>query len=670
MADSLLGNVVERVQEVTGIAVTSTERMSSLRESEYEAGRWRNEAEDLAIRTMDYFGGRPQEMLPERRKRIAQRARIAFYTDPLGGRDVEMTADFVLGKGIPKPTARAKQVQRIIDELWKDPVNEDNLFSYDAQRAIVNDLKTQANMFVLMFTGAGKVRFDFLDHDAVNDVVTDEEARRRALYYVAEERRYAWDFDQDRPALNPQWEDGKLKIRYYEHWRNVDVAVEEREERGEEPVKKAPDAKLGKGKVMHVRANRLGESHFGIPQFNRSLRFLSAMNQFVESRVAMSQAQASFIARRVVKGTPRQVMKQAGRVLSQVGELGSARFANDGGGIAGGRRNPDQPPAQGPVSPGSFLYENEGMETKPLSLSSGASDATANAQVIRGQFSAASGYGQHLLGDASNANLATATTLELPVMMMISAWQKLLLDFYTWTVDRAIEEAVRAGRLGGTGTTPGDRKLAEFRLYEADSVADFEDERGIDLSYTFQMPFPGRRDPVATGQLVTESLLSFDPDGTNIPLRRALLTYLLQQGFEMPDADNVVNEALPEAPKGGQPPQPFKNAIPPALAMLLGLGQPGGAAAPGRAAPPPNVNPSQYGEARQPSQPGDVRGLIRAELVELFANAGEDGATVAAFVPEEIRSDVAAYANATDDVFDAEVTGPARAAASRNGDGG
>jgi hypothetical protein len=48
------------------------------------------------------------------------------------------------------------------------------------------------------------------------------------------------------------------------------------------------------------------------------------------------------------------------------------------------------------------------------------------AQIVRSPIAAAAGFGQHYLGDSSDANLATASTLELPATMRVQSWQQYL----------------------------------------------------------------------------------------------------------------------------------------------------------------------------------------------------------------------------------------------------
>jgi hypothetical protein len=95
--------------------------------------------------------------------------------------------------------------------------------------------------------------------------------------------------------------DGRPKVRYWPHWRNVDDARSEREmsdTTGEVPLEEPPPDKLAKGVVYHVAINQVGEQLRGNPPWARSLRFFTAMNVLTEAHVTMAQAASTFIARR------------------------------------------------------------------------------------------------------------------------------------------------------------------------------------------------------------------------------------------------------------------------------------------------------------------------------------------------------------------------------------
>ena len=577
-----------------------------LQEAAAQVAQFIDEAEELAWTALDHYAEHgPREQRAAVRARLISQSRIAFGRDPVAGAEAMHLANFTFSRGVPKPQAKEPKVQEIFDEAWDDPVNQEALTGFEAQRKLSNDLVTSANLFALGFAANGKFRVGFKPPEQVKEIVTDPEDANRALYYLTHHRRREWDFEQD------QWKTPQIgeepKKTYYAHWRNVDAYEEEAGERGEE-ITRPPQDKLGEGECYHVRINRVGQTQFGTPPWARTLRFYSGLNRLTEARIAMAQAAAAFIGKRVTKGGPAQVQKAAASVLRQAGDLAATLKSPE----------PTGPPLQPPPRAASIFNENEAHSLQPLSLNSGGPGAQADAQIVRAPLAAASGFGQHYLGDASNANLATATTLELPALMQVSAWQETFEQLYRWFCDRCLEEAVRSGRLGGaTEAEPGAKPLAELRLSEAEDKREAEDRTGMDLSYGFQMPYPGRRNLPDVMQAVTGTIQTFDQGLQNRVLLKEVLIFLFSQGFGVEDpagvAEAILEFELPPPPAAPPPEAPMPDEEEPM--------QPGAPGKPGQKAPRPADEKSVYGERRRgqpPKQamaeqvePGDVEAFIQ-----------------------------------------------------------
>lgn len=654
--------ITDAAADLIGVTVQPTGRVRALEETAREFSQFQGQAQELASSTLDYFNSRPQEIRPERRQRLAQRSRVAFIGDPLAGREVEMLADFAFGKGIGRPRCVDKDAQELVDEAWTDPSNLEELTGFGAQRAASNDLKTQANLLALLFEGAGAVRIGWLNFDDVIDVVPDPENRRRAIYYLARERRYKWNTKTNSPAFDEQTmaENGLPRLKYYPHWQNLRLAEEEREaDSSLEPLPVIEPDRLGAGSIFPVSINRLGEQHFGVPPFARSLRFYSAMNQFTEARVTMAQAASAFVAKKVIRGTPNMVRRQANAMLNQGGELSSRDVLSGSGDFP--RQVEERRfwgARQAPMPPGGIWNENQSDTLESLKLSSGGAEAQQDATIIRAPISASSGFGQHYLGDASNANLATATTLELPVLMLVQTWQQYFEQLYTWFVDRVIEAAVNAGRLGGTvasadALAEGEKPLGELRLSEAVDRRQAEKLTGKDLRFTFEMPKPGRRAlPDVTG-FVTQSLIAFDPMGTNLALRRAMLAFAVSEGLQIDDVQGLVDEVYP--PDVPLVPLPDAGSGNPLGTVILG--QTGRIQRDLTTAPKP---PQKTGPDGKPAGTG-TGAKQQSTAPEKVKGSGVMQSSE--WLPDDLRAPVERYVEASGDLFDALVSTPAIAAA-------
>lgn len=565
--ERITSRLSETVRDWTGLAVTGATELDTLRERSDATAEVLNFAEDLADRSLDYVGGgmghTPHEADIWHRRRLSYRSRRALVHDPIAGSEANLRSNFAFGRGISKPQAVDEKVQEILDRAWDDPVNKRKLTSFQAQRKRSNDLITSANLFPGFIERNGRIRVVFLEPDEVTDIVADPEDDEIPLYYVARKRRVDWDFEQDRPAptLGVEMEGGREKVYYYPHWRFVEDAINWAKENGTEPPPMPPPGKRGEALMEHVPINQIGRTQFGIPPWARTLRFYSAMNQLTEAQVAMRQGAASIIAQRIRRGGPKDIQRAASGVLNMVGEFGASRFGRRDEGREPRNAGPGTEPPIGkpPVPAGSWLTSNEGERLEAVNLSSGASQAAQDAQIVRAPLAAASGFGQHYLGDPSSTTLAGGTTLELPTLMEVSAWQETFEGLYRWFNDRAIESAVRAGQLGGmvaTGASDG-RSLQDLRLPE--DKAEMESRLGLDLSYSFEMPYPGRRNLPDVVSAVSVIATAFDPAGVDLGLRKNLLDFFARHGLLAEDPARWVEEAipndeLPPFPTGGVEP--------------------------------------------------------------------------------------------------------------------
>ena len=628
-ADGWIGKLQEAAEKRTGKTVVDQEHLNLLEASDVERRAMQKELDLLGWYVLDYMGGSPQEVKPTERRRMAAQARMVWVQDPVAGANVDLSCQFIFGRGVPKPKASDEKVQEIIDEAWDDPDNKAALTTFSAQTALCTDLVLQSNLFLLFFEGDdGKVKLGILEHDSVEDAVRDSNNRLRVLYYVARQRTYGWDYTMDRPdikAAMSQQSPTKPRVMYYQSLAATDSETGALD--SEDPA--CPTDKLAEGLVYHIAINRGTEMVFGVPAMRRIVKWMAALNDFMAARVDMTQAAAAFIMRRTVKGSPQQVANIAAKAISRQSSLASQSIDQPGGVVQSGPR------------PGSILNENDSVKTEPFALSTQAPQAAQDAQMIRSQISSAT-WPQHYLGDQSNANLATAQALELPVIKKVEAFQELFEGLFRTFIDRVIQKAVDAGTLptnltpeerarlkakkskntvpGAPGPDPpgapaqtefpasmtdpntngnGNAPTALSASYEGQT--DDEEDTERDLGYEFSMPNPLKRAMADLINSIANIARTFDPNNTNLELSRTLLGVALGQGLEMADPAAAVEKILPEG------------YVDPMLAAQMGGGQgppgmpPGGAPplvpqAPtinmfGPGGPPPGQGPDGEGNA-------------------------------------------------------------------------
>lgn len=517
---------------------------------------WR-ELEDLGWQVLDYSGGNPQESSAPARKKMVAKSKTAWMNDPQAGAYVALMNDFVLGRGFPRPRCKDQLVQTIVDEAWDDEDNKRVLTSFKAQLALNTDLSIQCNVFPLGFDDGkdGRFKLGLLQHDAVETAVRDPENYLRVLYYLARFKRQEWDFANDRPKMDAQ----PSRVLYYENWGALDEAKKQREEAPDGadmlPLDEPPTGKLGRGKVYHLALNRTTEMVFGWPEMARSIRWFSAYNDLMAARVDIATAVASLVMKRKTKGTPDQMARTAARYLSRESPLASTQLL----------------PRGALPAPGSTVVENENVTHEPFNLDSRAANAAQDARMVGAQISAAHRFPRSYFGDQEAGSLATATSLELPVLKSVEARQEIWESLVRWFVQCVIDKAVEDGLLP-TELTPKERAEKALKqkpdvgpavdepdaavappagapplaLQAAGTAAHAEEDEGErDLSFDFSLPSPLRRQMPELVAAITQMAQTFDPDNTNVELSRALLMIGLSEALEVADAADIVDLVFP-----------------------------------------------------------------------------------------------------------------------------
>lgn len=629
----LVGWVIEEAQERLGYSVAPTSRLNALEEGASDARSLRAELRRLAYSVQNAWPLREREMPIETRRKLVGQSRIVWQKDPMAGQATDLLNDFVFGKGIPKPKAKDPEVQKVIDDFWDDPDNQRTLTSHTAQLAFGTDLSLQSNLFFLVFDdGAdGKVKVSFLEHDSVRNAVRDENDRFCPLWYLADRVEETWDFTLHGPRLVQQTgrktrddiaappvrtADDQTRsstvdnVLYYEHVINYENKVEVANQSPSiKPPLRPPDGLIGVGRVYHVAENRLTEMVFGHPRMDRTLRWYSAYNSFMEARVDMMRAAAALVMKRKSDASPAQIAKQTLQSLSRASEMSI-----------------DTDAVMGP-KPAGILNENMGVTHEAFKIPSGGAEAVQDAGQLRAQVSAGTGFPPTYFGDLSSGSLATSTSLELPVLKRCESRSELVEATLRFMVDRAIKRAVEVGTLketltaeevaakkeeeaklnpdpnvdvdplaaaGGDPFSPQLAPQAPTSPPRLSLVASFEDQEfdeeqtQRDLTYELTMPNPLRRALGDIIQAIQQVATTFDPTGTNTDLARVLMLIALQE-LEVQDAAEMVEKIFPPGYQS------------PALAATqAGPAVPGAPEVPGA---PPNPNPNPF-EAQQPGAIG------------------------------------------------------------------
>jgi len=174
--------------------------------------------------------------------------------------------------------------------------------------------------------------------------------------------------------------------------------------------------------------------------------WLRSHRQFMENRLAVSRAVASYVRRREVKGGSRAVDAVRSMLMSS---------------LQGGASTETNPP---PVA-GSEDIHNQAVSTTDLPMRTGASDAKTDGEMFSWMAGLSGGVYPHYLGLGDSYRLATATSMEKPMFMQFSLYRNRLSAIFRDMV-RIVLQAKE--KYGSVQYETYEARIAADRLIELD----------------------------------------------------------------------------------------------------------------------------------------------------------------------------------------------------------
>lgn len=295
-----------------------------------------------------------------------QKARVYAVKDPLAKQSIRLWTDYGFGTGMTW-TTKDEKTEKVLKAFWNSPDNK-NLLSASGQRMSSDKLKIDGEIFFALFLQPkGKVIIRRINPLEITDVVTNPDDAEDVRYYKRE------------------WNN---KTAYYRSYRN-------KEDKGVGDIKASRGADA---LIYHLPINTIGQR--GNSELLAVLDWIKLYRQFLASRVALMLALSKFAWITKVKGGQAQV--DAIKAVTQDKDIHA----------------------------GSHMAENMGSDTKPIKTDSGARNAYEDGRQIKLAIFAGVGWPEQYYADISTGNLATAKTVELPVMKMIESYQAIWTDAY------------------------------------------------------------------------------------------------------------------------------------------------------------------------------------------------------------------------------------------------
>lgn len=309
-----------------------------------------------------------------KRKEAVNKARYYATMDPLARQAVRLWTDYTFGTGMTW-SAKDEKANDALAKFWYAPENS-GVLSARGQRKSSDKLLIDGEIFFALFLGPqGQATIRRIDPLEITEIITDPDDLEDVRYFKRE-----WSDTQ-----------GQQHAAYYRSFNN----------QKDQPCKDSTGATVKATEdalVYHLAINTIGQR--GNSTLLPALDWIKLYRQFLASRVAIMLALARFAWKVKVKGGSQAVT--AAKDVYQ-----------------------DQTPAAGSVA-----IENMGAELQPIRTDSGARNAYDDGRQIKLQICSGTGWPEQYFGDISIGNLATAKTVELPVLKMCQSYQTIWTDAY------------------------------------------------------------------------------------------------------------------------------------------------------------------------------------------------------------------------------------------------
>ncbi len=305
-------------------------------------------------------------------------SRLYALKDPLGKQSIRLWTDYTFGSGMVWNSDEEK-AKKVLEGFWNSKANQ-AVLSARGQRKSSDKLLIDGEIFFALFLGkAGESKIRRIDPLEITEIITDPDDKEDVRYF----RR--------------QWTDAQNKTHadIYRSTTNI------KGEPADKPIKDSSGTVVkhtDEALIYHLTYNTITQR--GNPLLLPALVWMKYYTKFLSSRIGIMLAAAKWAWKTKVTGG--QTAVDAIKAKTQDKEIDA----------------------------GSHIVENLGSDTQPIRTDTGAMKAYQDGRMIKLQVAAAVGLGEQYFGDISIGNLATAKTVELPMMKMFQSYQKVWNDAY------------------------------------------------------------------------------------------------------------------------------------------------------------------------------------------------------------------------------------------------
>ena len=303
-------------------------------------------------------------------------SRLYYTKDPLGRQSIRLWTDYTFGTGMTWSVAdENKDSKAALEAFWGSKANQ-GVLSARGQRKSSDKLLVDGEIFFALFLGSDKeVKIRTINPLEIVEIITNPDDAEDVLFYKR------------------QWTDTQGRD-------HTDIYRSTTNQKGE----KANDSAGGSithsddALVYHLTYNTITSR--GNPLLLPALDWIKQYRRFLASRVGIMLALSRFAWHTKVKGGQAAVNTIKAKTNEQE------------------------------IAAGSQQIENMGSDTQPIRTDTNSSGAYQDGKMLKYQICAAVGIPEQYFGDISTGNLATAKTVELPMMKMFQSYQKVWADTY------------------------------------------------------------------------------------------------------------------------------------------------------------------------------------------------------------------------------------------------
>lgn len=384
-------------------------RKSELRALREEMTVYKRELEDIGWINFSMDPNNQMGLYPGGFKKMIQNCRLYYYKNPLAALWLNLTTYFVFGEGISTPKSENEEIQKIINSFWDDPDNRIALTSFMAQQLLSNKIQYEGNLFFLLFDDeVGNVKVRILNTLEVDEIISDPEDRMRPIFYKVMQYDKTFDFAAG------SYKSTANKFVYYPSIDNYDPSSY-----GIAAEKLRLDAR-----VYHVKINCDINDKFGVPELFRGIDWIKAHKDMAEDLATLIKALSQYAWKKKIKGTASQVSAIASALRSTTNLKNIQNTA------------------------GQMQVENEGVDLQSIDIKTGGVKVgTDGLRQMKLMVCAASGIYEHYFGDPSTGNLATAKTMELPMVKKFASYQSLWSDVFSTIIMYQVVKKMEIGEL-------------------------------------------------------------------------------------------------------------------------------------------------------------------------------------------------------------------------------